>query len=88
MFRCDCCGECCRHVSLSDIYSDLDRGDGVSKFFDEDTSLCTIYEKRPTKCNVDAMFEAYFSQQMTREEYEELNYRACRELKIMANKST
>ena len=74
MFRCDCCGECCRHLSLSEIYSDLDRGDGVCKFFDEDISLCTIYENRPIKCNVDAMFETYFSQRMTREEYEEINY--------------
>jgi hypothetical protein len=88
MFKCDCCGACCRHISLSEIYSDLDRGDGVCRFLDEETSLCTIYENRPIKCNVDAMFETYFSREMTREEYEELNYTACRELKTMASKST
>ena len=81
MFKCDCCGVCCRHVSLSQIYSELDRGDGVCKFFDEDTSLCSIYENRPIKCNVDAIFELYFSQKKTKEEYYELNYKACRELK-------
>lgn len=88
MFKCDCCGECCRQLSLSDAYADLDRGDGVCKFFDEATSLCSIYKDRPIKCNVDAMFEVYFSHKMTREEYEELNYKACLELKKRANKST
>lgn len=81
MFKCDCCGQCCRHISLSDIYSSLDRGDGICKFFDEDKSLCSIYENRPIECNVDAMFELYFSQKMTKEEYYELNYKACRKLK-------
>lgn len=81
MFKCDCCGQCCRHISLSDIYSPLDRGDGICKFFDEDKSLCSIYENRPVECNVDAMFELYFSQKMTKEEYYELNYKACRKLK-------
>jgi hypothetical protein len=60
----------------------------VCKFLNEDTSLCTIYENRPIKCNVDALFDAYFSQRMTREVYEELNYKACQELKKIANKST
>lgn len=81
MFKCDCCGECCRHVSLSKVYSSLDRGDGVCKYFDESSSLCTIYDNRPIECNVDAMFELRFWQTMTKEEYYELNYKGCRELK-------
>lgn len=81
MFKCDCCGVCCRRVPLSEIYSELDRGDGVCKFFDEDTSYCSIYENRPLKCNVDALFEVYFSRKMTRKEYYDLNYKACCELR-------
>lgn len=83
MFNCDCCGECCRHISLSKIYSDLDRGDGVCKFLDEKTSLCTIYKNRPTKCNIDAMYELYFSKKLSKEEYYDLNYKSCQILKNM-----
>lgn len=55
MFYCDCCGLCCMNLSKSEIYSDLDRGDGICKYFDMDSKLCTIYEERPEKCNVDKM---------------------------------
>lgn len=85
MFKCDCCGKCCRHVSLSYIYSKLDRGDGVCKFFNEDTSLCSIYNDRPIECNVDAMFEMYFSQKMSKKEYYEINYKGCYELKKLSD---
>ena len=53
----------------------------VCKFFDEDISLCSIYENRPIKCDVDALFEIYFSQEMTKKEYYELNYKACHGLR-------
>lgn len=81
MFKCDCCGQCCRHITLSPIYMGLNRGDGVCRYLDEKSNLCTIYESRPIECNVDAMYKAYFSDKMTREEYYELNYHACEELK-------
>lgn len=85
MFKCDCCGQCCRNISLSSLYSKFDRGDGICKFFDEQTSLCSIYENRPIQCNVEAMYEAYFFSKMTKEEYYELNYKACQELKRRNN---
>ena len=28
MFQCDQCGACCRHLGWSDLYRELDRGDG------------------------------------------------------------
>lgn len=60
MFYCDCCGLCCMNLSKSEIYSDLDRGDGICKYFDMDSKLCTIYEERPEKCNVDKMYNNFF----------------------------
>ena len=81
MFLCDCCGLCCMNVALSEIYSDLDRGDGICKYFDCDTKLCTIYSIRPDRCNVDKMYKLYFEKYMTREEYYMLNYQACNKLK-------
>ena len=81
MFYCDCCGLSCMNLSKSEIYSDLDRGDGICKYFDMDSKLCTIYEERPEKCNVDKMYNNFFRYKMTIEEYYRLNYKACNELK-------
>ena len=58
MFICDKCGECCRHLERSDVYSDLNRGDGVCIYLTGD--LCSIYEQRPLLCRVDECYEAFF----------------------------
>lgn len=81
MFKCDCCGLCCCNLDKSDIYQDLDRGDGICKFFDENTRLCKIYINRPLKCRVDEMYEDYFKEEMSLEEFYKLNYEACEKLK-------
>lgn len=86
MFKCDCCGCCCRNILLSSIYFRLDRGDGVCKYFDDKSSLCTIYGKRPLECNVDAMYDVYFSKIMSKDVYYEKNYQACTLLKKENNK--
>lgn len=81
MFKCDKCGLCCKSIAGIEIYADLDRGDGICKYFDEELNLCKIYEERPLLCNVDKSYESYFSLYMTREEYEAINYAACQQLK-------
>lgn len=68
-------------LSLSDLYSDLDRGDGICRYFDLDTKLCSIYEQRPAKCNIDQMYHLFFESKMSKEQFYELNYLACVELK-------
>ena len=81
MFKCDCCGLCCMNLKMSKLYSDLDRGDGICRFFNMKTRLCTIYERRPDKCNIDKMYEMYYSKKISKEKYYQLNYAACRKLK-------
>lgn len=81
MFKCDRCGQCCKNISISPIYQRLNRGDGVCLYFDEKYSLCTIYKNRPIECNVDAMYDAFFSNIMTKNEYYKLNYASCKKLK-------
>ena len=81
MFKCERCGSCCRNILLSPIYSKLDRGDGVCKYYDDRSLLCTIYDDRPLECNVDCMYDKYFSNEMTREEYYEMNYAGCKVLR-------
>lgn len=86
MFNCDKCGYCCSNLDSSPLYADLDRGDGVCRYFDTDTRLCTIYADRPLKCNIDKTYELFFKDKMTLDEYYSLNYDACKKLKKTGRK--
>lgn len=79
MFVCSQCGECCRHLNNSELYKQLDRGDGVCKYLEGDK--CSIYENRPLLCNVEKSYFVFFKEQYSLEEYYQLNYRACDKLK-------
>jgi len=81
MFECDKCGLCCMNLNLNPLYKELDRGDGICKYFNEETHLCQIYNHRPIVCNVDTMYELYFSEQMSRSEYYKLNKSSCEKLR-------
>ena len=81
MFKCDCCGLCCRHVDLNPMYVNFHSGDGVCMYLDQETNKCTIYAERPLLCNVDAVYDFLYSEKMSREEFYELNYAQCKKLK-------
>ena len=80
-FKCDGCGLCCRHIDRVPPLKYLDAGNGVCKFLDEATNRCRIYSNRPDLCNVAVGYEKYFSKLYTEEEYLQLNYDACAQLK-------
>jgi Fe-S-cluster containining protein len=86
IFNCDKCGLCCQNLHTNEIYSDLDRGDGTCIHFDETQKICRIYENRPLKCKIDAMYDAVYKDLMNREDYYDANYAACLVLKKMNDK--
>lgn len=69
------------NLKSSDLYKDLDRGDGVCMYFDSTAKLCTIYENLPLKCNIDQFYEHFFKNTISKEEYYQLNYNSCKQLK-------
>lgn len=79
MFPCDQCGECCRNLQMSELYKELDRGDGVCKFLDG--NLCSIYQSRPLLCRIDESYDRFFKDSMTRDEFYRANLQVCSELK-------
>lgn len=81
MFSCDKCGLCCMHIDESTIDEELNRGDGVCKYFDDTTHLCTIYDSRPIYCNVDKFYDDFLSEKYTRQEFYDVNYESCKKLK-------
>lgn len=81
-FHCDQCGLCCVNLNKSEVYSDLHDGDGICKYYDQQKKQCTIYDKRPLKCNIEKAYETTFQSVMPYEDYLEVNYMACASLKI------
>ena len=82
MFTCDACGKCCRNLDKSQVYAELDNGNGVCKYLDG--NLCSIYNDRPLLCRVDDSYDAFFSGVLSRNEYYKLNYECC---SLLKNKS-
>ena len=81
IFDCDKCGLCCQNIRKSLLNVNFDRGDGVCKNFDDKTKLCKIYYERPIFCNVDAYYEKFLKNLMSKEDFHEMNYEMCRRLK-------
>lgn len=69
------------HIDESTIDEELNRGDGVCKYFDDTTHLCTIYDSRPIYCNVDKFYDDFLSEKYTRQEFYDVNYESCKKLK-------
>lgn len=79
MFKCDKCGECCRNLQKSDIYHELDRGDGVCYYLKGNE--CTIYNNRPLICRIDDYYNTYLKDVMSIDDYYDINYKSCKALK-------
>ena len=78
MFPCERCGQCCRHVGQTIFAMHLARPDGVCKYLNEATNLCTIYDSRPLICRVDEFYEKNLSHEMSREEFYRVNKNICK----------
>lgn len=79
-FKCDCCGLCCHHVGKYQDMKEYDRGDGICMYLNKDNK-CDIYETRPLICNVRKLYEKVFANKYTWDEFLELQYNACKQLK-------
>ena len=76
-FPCTACGLCCKKVHLSEQTSWLNRGDGVCRYFDEQTNLCTIYEQRPLVCRVEEYYLQHLTQHYSWQEFVRINLEVC-----------
>lgn len=80
-FPCTQCGICCKHIDRIPALETLDRGDGQCIYLKG--NLCSIYAYRPDICNVDKIYERFFKDKLTKEEYYQLNQQGCKELKVL-----
>jgi len=80
MFPCTSCGLCCQNISNIKELERYDLGNGVCKYSDTISNLCTIYENRPDICRVDKMFDLVYSKEFTQEEFYIGNAKVCNDL--------
>lgn len=83
MFHCTQCGECCKRVGMTIWGKKMALPNGVCKWFDSSTNCCTIYNRRPLMCNVDAAYEEIYAGTMSREKFYALNKTECIKLQSM-----
>ena len=69
---------CCRVIGK--IIPQFDRGDCACIYLTEDNK-CEIYEDRPFICNTVRVYNKYYKDKYTPEEWYELNMRACEVLR-------
>lgn len=79
-FPCTACGKCCRLVGINEKTAFLNRGDGICRYFDERTNLCTIYESRPLVCRVKDYWKLYLQDKYSWDEFIQLNIAICQKL--------
>ena len=76
-FPCNSCGQCCKRIANSEHLSQFDRGDGICKFLNISSNLCTIYDERPIFCRIEDYYEKYLKQKMSWEQFTQMNVDIC-----------
>lgn len=77
-FKCTKCGLCCRNIQYIPELKNYDMGNGICRFLDVRSDLCTIYDSRPAVCNIAVSYQLFFSESMSEEEYLKINYEGCK----------
>lgn len=77
---CTKCGECCRHVGEVKGMEEFARPDGACVFLTDD-NLCSIYDNRPLICNVSKVYETFFKDSMSENDFYKITQDACDKLK-------
>lgn len=81
LFKCDCCGMCCRQLNKIPQLVEFDNGNGECIHLKN--NRCSIYSTRPLFCNVNSMYKEYFENIMTLESFYALNEQCCLEIKSL-----
>lgn len=79
-FPCIQCGLCCRKSGDVPQLSFLMGSNGYCRYLDG--NKCSIYTKRPLICNIEAMYDKYFFNVMTEDEFIRRNLEVCYKLNI------
>lgn len=85
-YKCENCGECCKNWNPARYDRNIVDKNGVCKYLDINTNLCTIYDTRPDFCRVDVQYEKCLKDKINWEEYIRLTKLGCDVLRGMGGK--
>ena len=74
-FPCIQCGLCCKTLRHIPTLQDYDMGNGVCRYLHG--AVCSIYEDRPTLCNINEMYSLHFESMMNRMDFFIENLKSC-----------
>ena len=80
MFPCSCCGLCCSKIHNVEELKEFDLGNGICKYLDQITNICSVYDNRPDICSIDRMFEKEYKFYFSKDEFYLMNANACNRL--------
>ena len=74
IFKCEQCGECCRHIDFLPCMKEYDIGNGVCKYLLN--NKCIIYNERPNVCRGEYLYHLCY-EGMPVDEYYKLLHNYC-----------
>ena len=84
-FHCRKCGKCCECFRFfpedSRERRTLDSGDGTCRYFDRESRLCSIYDRRPIICDNERYYAECLKDTMTREEFDAVLNEYCEKIR-------
>lgn len=80
MFNCEQCGACCRNVGKTELGKQLALPNGICKYLNQKTNLCTIYKDRPIFCNIDEYYKKYLYKIISLDMFYKLNKQQCKQI--------
>lgn len=79
-FDCKKCAACCRQVGATPWGKQLALPNGICRYLNTKTNLCTIYDRRPLFCNIDVYYETFLKDTMDRDYFYAMNKQECLKL--------
>lgn len=87
IYKCENCGECCKNWNPAKHDKNIVDKNGVCKYLDINTNLCTIYENRPIFCRIDELYKKEFKDKMDWNYYIKLQKIGCDFLRNLGGKN-
>ena len=83
-YPCKQCGCCCKNIPDIEGLEVFDRGDGVCKFLENKS--CTIYESRPELCQGGYVYQNFYSDKMTVEDFHSESKKWCDSIRLVESR--
>ena len=87
IYNCEACGaQCCRNWNPAKYDKTIVNEQGICKYLNVNTNLCTIYETRPDFCRIYKWYEQQYSMTISLEQFLSEQKLGCKVLQKIAKR--